>query len=210
MSDSNHSRTPDRNKRNFKVGRVLEEYELPELDERLEELWLGDGSAETYSLRELSEHINKLLLEIAMERAGIDPLDGEIEETYRLLKSDDIDRDVQQKAIHRLEREGVDVDRLNQDFVTHQAVHTYLTEFRDVHQQPAQSSPTHLKRELKNELSNIAAESLEPIPDEDELALGNFTLDVNIQVHCKDCGETYQLQELIENRSCRCEISTQS
>lgn len=204
MSEANNSRSSDGNRCNYKVGRVLEEYDLEELDANLVDMWLGGDSGESYSLRELSEHINKCLLQTAMEQAGIDPLDGETEETYRLLKADDISEDVRQKAIHRLEREGVDVDRLEEDFVTHQAVHTYLTKFREVRQDANGSSETPTSQELLDELSSIAAESLESARDAGELDIGSFNLDVELQVHCEECAETYSLEELFSEGECHC------
>lgn len=204
MNNTTSSRPPDGNRRNYKVGRVLEEYDLPELDANLEGMWLDGTSERSFSLRELSEYINKRLLQTAMEWAGIDPIDGETDETYRLLKSSDIDEDARRKAIHRLEREGVDVEQLNQDFVTHQAVHTYLTEFRNVERDSRHSNATNTVERLQGELSSVTAETLESVRDDGEIVLGNFDLEIVVQVRCVDCGETVTLDQLFHDGGCHC------
>lgn len=204
MSGVHDSRSSDGNRCNYKVGRVLEEYDLTELDADLVDMWLGEGPGESYSLRELSEHINKHLLRTAMERAGIDPLDGEIEETYRLLRADDISDDIRQKVVHRLKREGVNVDELEEDFVTHQAVHTYLTKFRGGDPEARESTEPLTGQGLLDELSGIAAEALESAREEGEVEIGNFRLDIELQVYCNECAKTYSLEELFDEGGCRC------
>lgn len=204
MSGVHDSPSPEGNRCNYKVGRVLEEYELTELDADLVDLWLGEGTGKSYSLRELSEHINKHLLRTAMERAGIDPLDGEIEETYRLLRADDISDEIRQKVVSRLKREGVNVDELEDDFVTHQAVHTYLTKFRGCDPDARESTETQTGQDLLDELSDIAAEALKSAREREEVEIGDFDLDIGLRVYCEECARTYPLEELFEEGGCRC------
>lgn len=66
-----------------------------------------------------------------MQNASLGPLDGEVENIYRLL-TDDISTGMRTQACRRLERAGVDVNGLETDFVSRQAVHTYLTSVRGV------------------------------------------------------------------------------
>jgi len=204
MSGVHDSRASEGNRCNYKVGRVLEEYDLTELDADLVEMWLGEVSDKSYSLRELSEHINKHLLRTAMERAGIDPLDGEIEETYQLLRVDDISDEVRQKVVHRLKREGVNVEELEEDFVTHQAVHTYLTKFRGGDPEARESTEPQTGEDLLDELSDIAAEALELARERGEIEIDDFHLDIELRVYCDECAKTYSLEELFDDGGCRC------
>jgi len=59
------------------------------------------------------------------------PLDGDIENVYRLLTGDDISGADQTRTERRLDREGININRLQDEFVTYQAVRIYFTENRD-------------------------------------------------------------------------------
>jgi hypothetical protein len=67
-----------------------------------------------------------------MSEAGLNPLDGEAANTYRLLTSDDVTSGERTKVERHLNRAGIDVEQLRSDLVSHQAVHTYLTKHRGV------------------------------------------------------------------------------
>ena len=54
-------------------------------------------------------------------------LDGEVANTYRLLTADDVSTGVRTQAETTLEHNGIDPDRLQQDFISQLAIHTYLT-----------------------------------------------------------------------------------
>ena len=116
--------------RRSKVARVIAEYDLRGLDEELIERWSDD--AERRSLRELATYFNETVFDAAMRDAGMNPLDGEVENVYQLLTDDEVSRGVQTQTRRQLEREDIDVDDLKRDFISHQAVHTYLTKHRDV------------------------------------------------------------------------------
>ena len=111
-----------------KVARVIREYGLEGLGARLEEAWTG-VSGERRSLRDLAEEFNEAVLEAALRDAGGSPLDFEVSGTYESLQSDSNPEVT--RARRRLEREGVAPESLERDFVTHQAIHTYLRNERD-------------------------------------------------------------------------------
>jgi len=58
------------------------------------------------------------------------PFDGNVENVYRLLTGDDVSGPDQIRTERRLDCEGVDVDRLQDEFVTYQTIRTYLTNHR--------------------------------------------------------------------------------
>jgi hypothetical protein len=194
--------------RRYKVGRVLAEYGLADLHESLPGLWLGDGGGEM-SLRELADHINVALLRRAMEEAGVDPLEGEAENAYRLLTDDDVSVGVSTQQRNRLERQGVDVRPLEDDFVTHQAVHTYLTGVLDVSKDrddgtdPVEKHEQRIQR-LRSRTEAVAENSLSELDRAGNLALGEHNVVVDLQVYCRDCGSQYDISTLFRQGGCDC------
>lgn len=72
-----------------KVSRVINEHKLTELGEELERRWIGVDD-ERQSLRKLADYFNCRVLEAALENVGEKPIDGEIENHYHLLMSDNM------------------------------------------------------------------------------------------------------------------------
>jgi len=195
--------------RRYKVGRVLAEHDLLDLHGSLPELWLGrDGDAE--SLRALADRINVATLRAAMESAGMDPLDGEAENAYRLLSDDDVSVGVRTQQRNRLDRVGVDVDSVESDFVTHQAVHTYLTEALEVSKErstdadPLSKHRDRIQR-LQSRTEAVTDNSLSELTAAEELGLGRHSVVVDVQVYCRDCNSQYDLSSLFDRGGCECE-----
>jgi hypothetical protein len=188
---------------------VLSEYELLDLHAELPDLWLGE-SGEEMSLRELADHINIALLRRAMEGAGNDPLEGEVENAYRLLTDDEVSAGVRTQQRNRLERDGVDVDELENDFVTHQAVYTYLTKGlgiskeKDDETDPLEKHEERIQR-LRSRTVAVTDNSLTELRNAGDLTLGSFDTNVDIRVYCQDCETQYELTELLQRGGCACE-----
>lgn len=100
-----------------KIDRMAADYDLSGEAERLGEYWTRDD--ERYSLRELAVHFNYRLLRAAMERAGLNPLDGEVENTYHLLTDEEVSQGMSTQAHNRLQKHDIDVDQLQSDFVSY-------------------------------------------------------------------------------------------
>ena len=194
-----------------KLGKLIDEYKLNELGDKIETYWLSDAD-ERYSLRELAEYVNHRLLHTVIQEADMNPLDGEVENTYRLLTDDNVSTGTRTQARRRLERAGVDVDQLESDFVSRQAVHTYLTKDREVSYTPNEGDPlereaTNIRR-LKRRMSTITGGKLEQLRNADQLTLGEFEAYVDVRVLCEDCGTQYQVDELLDNGACDCSNTT--
>lgn len=192
----------------YKVARVLSKYSLEEEAEELGDLWLGTGD-EQYSLRELADRVNVSLLRAAMVEAGLDPLDGEVENAYRLLTDDDVSAGMRTQQRQELERAGVDVDEVLSDFVTHQAVHTYLTKGRGL-EKPAGDDRRQRERDfetlrrLQSRTGVVTESTLERLRDTGRVTLGEFDVFVSVSVFCRDCGTQRTLDELVETEGCEC------
>lgn len=205
-SDSTTSR-----QRNSKVARVIDKYELDGLGDELESSWTDEGD-EQRSLRELADYFNERVLRVAMESAGMSPLDGEAENTYRLLSGDEVSGGARRSAEASLEREGVDPDELRRDFVSHQAIYTYLTKYRGV-SRPSESRTDETQtekdaqtiRRLRNRVVAVTEKTVENLRDTGRLTLGDFDVLVTISVYCNDCGTRREVSDLFARGGCKCE-----
>ena len=191
-----------------KVERVIDTYDLGGLGGELERRWTGvDGERE--SLRQLADRFNRAVLRAALDRAGSSPLDGEVENTYRLLRDDDVSPGMRTEVRRQLERDGVDLDRVESDFVSHQAVHTYLRDHRGAELEREERSRVEKEartiRRLQGRISVVTESGLDRLVKAEDIALGDFEVLADVQVYCADCGAQYEAVELIERGGCDCE-----
>lgn len=198
--------------RQTKVARLIDEYGLGEIGAELENRWTADGD-ERMSLRALATHFNQQLLETRMAEAGVQSLSGEVENTYRLLTDDEVSGADRTRTVRRLEREDIDVDALRDDFVTYQAIRSYLKRDRDAEyvkpeEDRIESELEHVQR-LRGRVTTVTEGNLEQLRRNGELTLGEFGLLVDIAVLCETCGQRYEVEELLERGGCDCAESFQ-
>lgn len=199
--------------RRSKVQYVIEAYGLDGLGNEIEREWLrNDGNR--MSLRDLAEYVNLQLLRSSLDATDERPIEGEIENILKLLRDGDAARGATAQAETKLKRAGIDVEQLQSDFVSHQAVHTYLTEYRDVspptrddNYDPIETRRTAIHR-LRNRLVAVIEGSLNKLSGSGQLSLGAFEVVVNVTVHCNDCDSTYPLQDLMDRGWCDCDIDS--
>ncbi|WP_411966251.1 rod-determining factor RdfA [Haloferax sp. YSMS24] len=190
------------NPTNSKVGRLIESYGLNGLGEELEQRWTADEDAD--SLRTLADVFNHELLEAAAVDAGLDLLDGEIQTFYEALSDNDATGGERARARGRLERSGIDVDGLQRDFVSHQAIHTYLTSYRGASKERKRSDPTERVQRLRGRLAAVTESALDSVANQDDFVVGSPEVLVDVQVFCADCGTQYGFDELVERGGCEC------
>lgn len=199
--------TDDGRARRYKVARVLAAHDLEELAEGLGDRWLGRGGEEE-SLRGLAERINVAVLRSAMAEAGLDPLDGEARNAYRLLTDDEVSAGMRTQQRQELERAGVDVEAIRSEFVTHQAVYTYLTRGLGLEKSTDEDHQRERDFEalgrLRSRTAAVTESTLGRLRDTDRIALGQFEVLVNVDVVCRDCGTRLTLDELVDGGGCRC------
>jgi len=188
-----------------KVARLLDEHDLEGLGAEMETRWTAEN--DRMSLRALADYFNQEVLRTHLEDAGIDTLDGEIENIYRLL-TDDVSAAERTRLHRRLERDGLDVDTLKDGFVTYQAIRSYLTEYRDAEYVTDDRDP--IEREVENierlhgRVETVTTGKLDQLRDDDELELGSFRIVVSTKVVCEDCHAQYDILELLEVDGCDC------
>ncbi|WP_049898682.1 rod-determining factor RdfA [Halococcus agarilyticus] len=195
-----------------KLDRVIDEYELDRVAENLQEYWTRED--ERYSLRGLADYVNQAVLRTAMDREGLNPLDGEVENTHRLLTDDEVSQGVRTQAHSRLDRRGVDIDAVEGDFVSYQTVNRHLKECLGVERASAErtdsdrvDSGAQRIAALRNRTVAVTENTLDQLRSSGALALGEPDVYVDVTVTCTDCGTHGTVQELIDDGGCGCEPS---
>lgn len=195
---------------NSKVGRLIQRYDVPEIGDELERRWTADAD-DRMSLRELADHFNRTLLERALQRNATSTVDGEVANLYRLLTEDDVSSGQRVQAENRLEQNGVDVEQLRNDFVSRQAIHTYLTKERDAtYDRPAVSDEERIETRmdtigrLKNRLVTVTEQVISELAQSGQLASGETSVTVLVQVQCATCNTQYSIRQFLTNGGCDC------
>ncbi|MFC7021060.1 MULTISPECIES: rod-determining factor RdfA [Haloarcula] len=192
-----------------KVARLIDGYDLDGLGAELEARWTGTGE-ERMSLRDLATLFNKRLLEQRLLDAGMSALETNVDMTYRNLTDEEVSTGVQTDTRSRLERNGVDVDELLSDFVTYQAIRSYLKEWRGAaYEGPSDDEKIQKDLEsiqrLMTRTMSVTEERIEKLRNSGRFDLGEFEVFLDAQVLCQECGSQYSVTELFEQRGCDCE-----
>lgn len=190
-----------------KVSRLIARYELDGIGQELERRWTATGE-EHWSLRDLAEHFNETILRRAMEATDKGAVPGEVENAYRFLTSDEVGEGDRTQIKRRLERSGVDVDQIRSDFVSYQAIRSYLQEVRGVTYSPDGDDQVEKQRENLQRLFGrtevVTRENITNLRSADRLEIGDFSVIVDVRVSCLDCGEQSTVDELLDSGGCRC------
>lgn len=194
---------------NTKVARVIEEYGLDGMGATLEAQWT-DEPGERTSLRDLADEFNEAVLKAALREAGISPLNVDVSSTYEAL--DDASGSKATRARRRLEREDIDVDALTSDFVTHQAIHTYLTKDREASLPADDRNLADRKVEtiekLQGRIAAVTESAIASLVNADELDRDDYDVLVDVRTVCPNCGADTPAGELIRQGGCGCTEST--
>jgi len=189
-----------------KVARLIEGHDLDGLGAKMEAKWTAEE--DRMSLRSLAAYFNKQVLRARIEAAGFDTLDGELENIYRLLTNDDVSAAERTRVRRSLQRDGLDVDAVEDDFVTYQAIRTYLTEYRDA--EYVRDDPDLIEREVENverlrgRVDTVTSGKLEQLRQRGDLSLGSFRTVVDVKVVCEDCYSQYNVLDLLKRGGCDC------
>ena len=185
--------------RNTKIDRIVEKYEIAEVREELRVRWTAEDNRD--SLRDLEVYFNQRVLRAAIEEERSAPLDGEIENLYRLLTADDVRESDKTRAQRRLKRKGIDVDELRSDFVSHQTIYRYLKNHLNL-DSPDKSETTKQNyiervRALQNRTKVITKDVVNQIQeksgDEDDIDVL-----VDVKVRCPGCEQYRRLEHFAE------------
>lgn len=186
-----------------KVDRKSEEYGLTDLNEELYHRHQEKGA----SLRDLEAYVNMQMLDHVLEDTDIVLLDG-VESVYHVLSDDDVSEGKRAEVRRRLEHAGIDIDKLESDFVTYQTVRNHLREALDVDTGARKTldpsgADTRIRR-LQSRTEAVIAETLEQLRRSEKLKTGNLDLVVSVRVTCENCGDSYRLRDLLNSGRCSC------
>lgn len=201
----------ERNTQGGKVQQVMEKWGLEDNADELERRWLGQGREE-HSLRELTAHFNRQILTEALTETGTVPVEGEVENFYRLLTGEDVTKANKIQAEQRLSELGLDSEELVADFVSHQTMYRYLQNHREVEKQSQDQSTSDLietvrraNARLTNRLKSVVRKNLETLNNRSDFTVGKFDIYVTVQVSCSECNTTRELKQILERNGCECQ-----
>ncbi|MCG1003196.1 MULTISPECIES: rod-determining factor RdfA [Halobacterium] len=192
---------------NSKVARVIEAYDIGGMGEQLEVAWTGEHGERT-SLRDLADEFNRAVLDEAIRRSDGAVPETDVQSAYQTLTGDDVSSADRMRKQRELEAMGVDVDDVQSDFVTHQAVHTYLTEYREA-ELPDQSGDPDQKADvierLQGRTTAVTESTIESLTGSGDLSDHDYDVIVDVRVICGDCGTGYAAGELLRQGGCDCD-----
>ncbi|CDK38600.1 rod-determining factor RdfA [Halorubrum sp. AJ67] len=196
---------------NTKVARVIRKYDLDEMGANLETAWTGE-SGERTSLRDLADEFNEAVLEAALREANVSSVSVNVSSAYDALRGES--GSSKTRTRRHLEREGIDVDELTGDFVTHQAIHTYLTKEREASLPAAGDGMAERKVEtiekLVGRLSAVAESAISSLASADELDTDGYDVLVDVRAVCPHCGADVPIGELIRRGGCGCTAKSEA
>lgn len=193
-----------------KVARLLEKYDLEGVGDELEARWTHPD--DRTSLRALAESFNERLVRAALEDAGVETITEDVGHLYALLRGETGSRGEQLQARRRLERAGVDVETLTDEFVSYGAIRSYLTGYRDASLPETNDDEVRRKERraiegLRQRTVAVTESKLARLQNTDRLDLGTHRVLANVQVVCEDCHSQYDVAELLEGGGCECATS---
>jgi len=191
-----------------KVGRLIEQVDLTGVGADLEARWTGDG-VERESLRDLADRFNRELLRARLRDSDADVTELDLDRAYRLLTDDDATAGKRAEIRATLEQMGVDVTALTDDFVTYQAIRSYLQNVRGAsYEGTSDTEQVEKERDQVGRLASrteaVSREKLERLRNTDRIELGTFRVFVDVDVFCEDCGRQFAVGELLDRGGCDC------
>lgn len=191
--------------RRTKVARVIDKYDLAQMGSRLEAAWTGETGERT-SLRDLADEFNETVLTAALRDAGGAPIGLEVSGAYETLSSG-MEADVT-RARRRLERKGINVDAVESDFVTHQAIHTYLKRDRDANLPTDDGDRCKRKiksiEKLQGRLTAVTESALSSLAAAGDINGDDYNVLVNVRAVCPECEVDRSVSEVIRKGGCNC------
>lgn len=190
-----------------KIGRVIDEYDLTGVPAELAARWSGDGG-DRWSLRALADYFNERVLAAGLADAGVDSVTSDVSTQYRVLTGEEGSAGDRTALRRRLERDGVDVDALTRNFVSHQTVHTFLTDHLEERYEADEAEQLRKDADrvsrLESRLAAVADDAVNRSKRVGRIAVGDPEVFVETRVVCTDCGESRTLQDLFERGGCGC------
>lgn len=186
-----------------KVGRLVESFDLPELNDELERMWTD----EDVSVRTLARTANKRAVERTLEEANTDVLRAEIDTIYDQIQGTDVSEATMIEKRRQLERDGVDVETLSKHFVSHQTMYRHLTGCLELAYEKVEmdgKSALEQIRSLQHRTASVTEERVERLANNDVLDHDDYQVIVDVTATCDYCGTYYELDDFFSQGGCGC------
>lgn len=203
----------DRGTCTCKIGRGIERYGLDTLDSEL----IHKRHEEEASLRDLAEFTNCRILAAALSEVGASvsgDIYGSVNEEealaaiYRALNGNDTPAEREARVRTRLEQIGVDVDAVEDAWVTHPTVRSHLRKCLGVDTRRDSTITYKDTRDTiewsRTRCSRIVEQAVGRLGSSDLLSTGPIDVTVTIHVTCTDCGSSYRPDKLLRRGRCDC------
>ena len=190
-----------------KVVRLIRKYDLEGIGDDLEAQWTR--SEDRRSLRALADSFNERLLRAVLADADVETITDDVSRLYALLSGEAGSRGQQTTARRRLERAGVDVETLTDEFVSYGAIRSYLVGHRNAslpeEDDDAREMDVSAIEGLRQRTVAVTESRLDRLRDTDRLQIGTYRVLADVQVLCEECGRQYDVATLLETGACACD-----
>lgn len=174
------------------------------MDERLVAHWKGD-SVQRKGYRKLAKWLNVIILRRAMDRAGVPTLGGEVEAKYERLQGEDGTTAAEVEEI--LSNEGIDVERVRDDFVSYGVIRTHIKECLDAERENTDNDWEKKALEITRDHSETkASNAVKSLINKGKIqTAGEVEVDVTIRIECEECQTRIPLGRALQRgRVCNC------
>ncbi|RBI59662.1 hypothetical protein DMJ13_21225 [halophilic archaeon] len=192
-----------------KVGTLIREYNLDDTNDELANRWTG-RLGEPESVRSLADWFNRQLLREEMRSGNLELIEGRVENLYNLLTDDAALEAVRIQARSVLSEGGVDIEQLEEKFVSHQSIYRHLRNCLEVEKEINTLSiekEQNRVNSLQNRAEAVITDSVSRLRDESKLSLDNFEVLVNFRVTCESCGTLHDASTLLAEGGCSCQTT---
>ena len=185
-----------------KITRVAQAYRVRDVDTKLLQ-----RREQGTSLRELAIFFNKQILSEALDRATQEVI-GDAETIYEVLMDDDTDRAREAELRSKLARYNVDIDDVQQDFVSHQTVRNHLNGCREI--DTGRESAFDLEAGKKTiewaqaRSEGVIEQTIERLRNAGEVTGTRTEVTQSVRVACSACGQSYRIEAFLERGGCGC------
>ncbi|WP_323170968.1 rod-determining factor RdfA [Natrialba sp. PRR66] len=192
-----------------KVARLISEYdrELAGVGDELEARWTNPET--DASLRSLADWFNEQLLRAVLTAAGIETITEDVSHLYAVLSGETGSRGERTQLERRLERDGVAVETVTDEFVSYGAIRSYLTGCRNATAPsstdgPSAAATARTIEELRQRTVSVTESKLDRLQETEQLRVGPRRVFADVQVLCERCGKQYDVADLLESGACDC------
>lgn len=197
-----------------KIPKLVQKYGLQDVDKKMVTQWTHPDEDERWTLKQIKNWFNQLVLRSAMVEEGIDPAAGEVEYGYMYLignpSEDDFNQSERQDFIDRLRSRGVDVDEVVSDFInSNTTFYNYLSDNKGaLHPSKSDKDRSNGKsfsrdamitrfQRMKARYEQVSEDAVQTLVNNGEIPEIEIETSVDFNVEFPETGETVYLEELL-------------